>query len=151
MIRRDLNIPFDPAKMAHDVTLSVAIQAMLWQQATQLNKDASPSDVVQAFALHRFVASLNEMNNIHERRLSALRYRVPTAVTATLLGVTLLVIASTGYFAAVTNARRHGSVVLMSLMVAIVIMMIIDLDRPTRGLIQVHTQALQDAIDGIPP
>jgi hypothetical protein len=39
----------------------------------------------------------------------------------------------------------------MSLLVAIVIMMIIDLDRPTRGLIQVPTQALQDAIDGIPP
>ena len=151
IVRRDLNIPFDPEKMAHDVALSVAIQTMLWQQATQLSKDISPSNMIEVFALNRFIASLNEMNNIHERRLTALRYRVPTAVTVVLVGVAMLVIAATGYHAGVTGARRHGSVVLMSVLVAIVIMMIIDLDRPTRGLIQVPTQALQDAIDGIPP
>jgi hypothetical protein len=38
---------------------------------------------------------------------------------------------------------------LMSLTIAVVIMLVIDLDRPARGLIQVPVQALIDAQQGI--
>jgi hypothetical protein len=34
------------------------------------------------------------MNNIHERRLTALRYRVPGAVTFTLIGVAMMAMGS---------------------------------------------------------
>ena len=40
---------------------------------------------------------------------------------------------------------------MMAMMVAAVIMLIVDLDRPTRGLIEVPVGALDDAIRGMPP
>ena len=39
---------------------------------------------------------------------------------------------------------------LMGTMVAIVIMLIVDLDRPSRGLIEVSVAALDDAVQGMP-
>jgi hypothetical protein len=38
----------------------------------------------------------------------------------------------------------------MSLTIAVVIMLVIDLDRPVRGLIQVPVRALVDVQQGIP-
>jgi hypothetical protein len=145
LIRRDLGIPYDPFKMNADIARSVAIQNTLWQQATQLSDDDTRS-----LAINRFINSLNEMNNIHERRLTALRYHVPYAVTFILMGVSMLVIGFTGYHVGITGARRHGSLLMMTLMVTAVIMLIVDLDRPARGLIQVPVTALEDALQGMP-
>ena len=145
VIRRDLGIPYDPIKFNDDIRRSLAIQTTLWQRATLLNDDDPRS-----LALHRFISSLNEMNNIHERRVTALRYHVPSAVMVVLVGVTMLVIGFTGYHAGVTDAQRQGSIVVLAVMVAGVIMLVVDLDRPTRGLVQVPTTALEDAVQGMP-
>jgi len=145
-IRRGLGIPFDTVKFNGDIVQSLAIQTTLWQQAMQLSDDDP-----QSLPLHRFVNSFNEMNNVHERRLTALRYHVPGAVTGVLCGVAMLVIALTGYHVGVSGARRNGSLLMMALMVAAVIMLIVDLDRPARGLIQVPVAALDDAVKGMPP
>jgi hypothetical protein len=145
LIRRDLGIPYDPFKMNADIARSVEIQNTLWQQATQLSDDDTRS-----LAINRFINSLNEMNNVHERRLTALRYHVPYAVTFILMGVSMLVIGFTGYHVGITGARRHGSLLMMTLMVTAVIMLIVDLDRPARGLIQVPVTALEDALQGMP-
>jgi hypothetical protein len=59
------------------------------QQAVAITAEAP-----QSLPIHRFVVSLNEMNNIHERRLTALRYRVPGAVTFTLIGVAMMAMGS---------------------------------------------------------
>jgi hypothetical protein len=56
----------------------------------------------------------------------------------------------TGFNAGVAGARRHLTTFIMSLTVALLIMLIVDLDRPYRGLIQVPVQALVDAQQGIP-
>jgi hypothetical protein len=53
----------------------------------------------QSLPAYRFVASLNEMNNIHESRLTALRYHVPGAVTALLIAVAMVATGFTGYHA----------------------------------------------------
>jgi hypothetical protein len=53
----------------------VELQNRLWQQAVAVTA-AAP----QSLPAYRFVASLNEMNNIHASRLTPLRYRVPGAV-----------------------------------------------------------------------
>ena len=131
--------------MKSDIARSVELQNTLWQQAIQLSDDDTRS-----LAVNRFINSLNELNNVHERRLTALRYHVPYAVTSILLGVTMLVIGLTGYHVGITGARRHGALLIITLMVTAVIMLVVDLDRPTRGLIQVPVNALEDALQGMP-
>jgi ammonia channel protein AmtB len=101
--------------------------------------------------VYRFVASLNEMNNIHERRLTALRYHVPGEVMFMLIGVAMVAMGFTGYNAGATGSRRRVATAIMSLMVATVMMLVIDLDRSERGLTRVPVQPLVDAAQSIPP
>jgi hypothetical protein len=144
-VRIGLGVPFDPAKFQRDIARSVDIQTRLWQQAAAITAEAP-----QSLPTHRFVVSLNEMNNIHERRVTALRYRVPGAVTFTLIGVAMMAMGITGYHAGMIESQRHMATQIMSLTVAVVILLIVDLDRPARGLVQVPVQALLDAEQGIP-
>jgi hypothetical protein len=79
-IRVTLGVSAEPSKMEKDVAQSLDIQARLWRQAVAVSS-AAP----QSLPVNRFVASLNEMNNIRESRITALRYHVPGAVMAMLI------------------------------------------------------------------
>jgi Protein of unknown function (DUF4239) len=144
-VRITLGVPYDPSKQEQDITRSLDLQSRLWQQAVAVTA-ADP----QSLPAYRFVASLNEMNNIHERRLTALSNHVPVAVMFLLTGTAMVAMGFTGFNAGVVGARRHLTAFIMALTVALLIMLIVDLDRPYRGLIQVPAQALMDAAQGIP-
>ena len=74
-VRIGIDVSYDPAKLERDVARSLELQNQLWQQAVAVTAVAP-----QSLPAYRFVASLNEMNNIHERRLTALRYHIPGVV-----------------------------------------------------------------------
>jgi hypothetical protein len=57
----------------------------------------------------------------------------------------------TGYNGGLTGSRRRIAMLIMSLTVAGVIMLVVDLDQPARGLIQVPLDPLVEAAQGIPP
>src|SRR3954454_15056512 len=99
---------------------------------------------------YRFVASLNEMNNIHERRLTVLRNHVPPEVMIILIAVSMVAMGFTGYHAGVAGTHRRIINLIMSVTVAVLIMLVVDLDRPSRGLIIVPVQSLIDAAHAIP-
>jgi hypothetical protein len=145
-VRIGLGIPFDPTKLERDIARSLDLQTKLWQQAVALTA-AEP----QSLPVYRFVASLNEMNNIHERRLTALRYHVPGEVMFMLIGVAMVAMGFTGYNASATGTRRRVATAIMSLTVATVMMLVIDLDRSERGLTRVRVQPLVDTAQSIPP
>ena len=145
-VRIELGIPHDPAKLARDVARSTALQGELWQRAVTLS-NAAP----QSLPVYRFVGSLNEMNNIHERRLSSLRNQVPAEVMVTLIGVSMMAMGFTGFHEGVAGARRRTINLIMSATIALLIMLVVDLDRPSRGLIVVPVQPLIEALQGIPP
>jgi hypothetical protein len=145
-VRVGLGVPYDPRKMEKDIARSLTLQARLWQQTVAVTA-AAP----QSLPSYRFVASLNEMNNIHERRLTALRNHIPVAVVLMLIGTAMVAMGFMGYHAGVTGAFRLLGSLLMSCTIAALIMLIVDLDRPYRGLIQVSVQPLVDAAHGIGP
>lgn len=144
-VRIGLDIPFNVEKMKRDIAQSLDLQNRLWQQAVALTV-ADP----QSLPVYRFVGSLNEINNLHEKRFAALRYRGPVEVMFMLLGISMVAIALTGYGGGVSGSRRRGVTWAISLTIVVLIMMIVDLDRPSRGLIQVPIQPLIDAAQGIP-
>jgi hypothetical protein len=144
-VRIGLGRPFDPAKLEHDVARSVDLQARLWQFGVTLTA-ASP----QSLPIYRFVGSLNEVNNIHESRLSAIRFRIPAVVLLLLLGVAMVAMALTGYHSGVLGAQWPMATILMAVTVAIVMTLVLDLDRPARGFIQVPVQPLVDAASALP-
>jgi hypothetical protein len=89
------------------------------------------------------------MTKIQERRLSALRYHVPDAVVLMLLGVAMVAVGFTGYHAGLTETRPRLGTLIMALMIAVVIVGVIDLDQPARGLIRVPNQSLVDVAKDI--
>jgi hypothetical protein len=144
VVRAGFGIPFDPPKFQRDLARSLDLQARLWQQAIAVTA-ADP----QSLPAYRFVASLNEMNNVHERRLTALRYHIPAAVVFTLTSVALVAMAFAGYNAGVTGTRRFYPSMIMAVTAGALIVLVMDLDRPSRGLIQVPVQPLIDTAQSL--
>jgi hypothetical protein len=145
-VRIGFGVPFDPAKLERDVARSLELQSKLWQQAAAVTA-AAP----QSLPTYRFVASLNEMNNIHERRLTALHYHVPGEVMCMLIGVAMVAMGFTGYHTGGVEPGRRVATLIMAVMVAAVTMLVIDLDQPARGLIRVPVLPLLDTAQGIRP
>jgi hypothetical protein len=71
-------------------------------------------------------------------------------VVFTLASVALVAMGFAGYNAGVTGTRRYYPSLIMAVTVGVLIVLVMDLDRPSRGLIQVPVQPLIDAANGIP-
>jgi hypothetical protein len=143
-IRIGLGFPYDPAKLDRDVAKSRDILTTLWQQAVAVSEP-------QTLSAQRFINSLDEMTKIQERRVVSLRYHLPNAVLLMLLGMAMVAIWFTGYQSGLTETRLHAGPVIMAFTIAVVIVLVIDLDQPARGLVRVPSEALIDVAKGLPP
>jgi uncharacterized membrane protein YsdA (DUF1294 family) len=143
-VRINLGVPYDPEKLERDVAKSKDLLTRLWQQAVAVSEP-------QSLPANRFINSLDEMTKIQERRLSALRYHVPNVVVLMLLGVAMVAVGFTGYHAGLMETRPRLGTLIMAVMVAVVIMGVIDLDQPARGLIRVPNQSLLDVAKDLQP
>jgi hypothetical protein len=146
-VRVSLGVPFDPEKFNRDVARSIELQRQLWNEATKISaSDRSPGPET----MNHFFDSLSAINDLHEERVTALRYHVPGVVTSVLLGIALIAVGFAGYHAGTVARGRHIAIALTAIMVALVMSVIVDLDRPARGLINVSTQPLLDAVQRMP-
>jgi hypothetical protein len=143
-VRISLGVPYDPVKLDRDIAKSRDLLTRLWQQATAA---AEP----QTLAANRFINALDEMTKIQEKRLHAMLYHVPTAVVLMLLSVAMVAIGFIGYQVGLTETKPRLGTLIMAVTVAVVIVGVIDLDQPARGLIRVPVQSLVDVAQEIQP
>lgn len=134
-VRIGLGVPYDPAKLERDAAESRDLLMRLWQQAVAVSEP-------QSLPENRFINSLDDVTKIQERRLHALLYHVPSAVVLMLLSVAMVAVGFMGYHGGLTETQPRPGTLIMAVTVAVVIVVIVDLDQPTRGLIQVPTQSL---------
>jgi hypothetical protein len=123
------------------------IQRSLWGLAGEA-LDRAPT----ASAPRLYVESLNEMIDDETTRVAALANRVPTAVLVLeLVGSAVALGLLAAYLA--FSGRGVIAVVLASLLVAFLLLVTADLDRPTRGLIRVPDTVLTDQLESmaLPP
>ena len=114
------------------------VQRRLWRLAGQA-LDGAPRDS----APRLYVETLNEMIDQEAVRVAALNNRVPTAVLLLeIIGAAMALSLLAVYLAVV--GRGVVTVVLAAALVTMLLVVTFDLDRPTRGLIQVPTTALAD-------
>jgi hypothetical protein len=126
------------------IVSSNTLQEALWQQA----KAVSAKDNAMV-PTGLFIQTLNEMIDNHEKRLTALRNRVPNIVLIALYGVAIIASAFTGYASGLEARRTRLPIYLTGILVASVILMIQDLDRPNTGFITVSQQPLIDTAASI--
>jgi hypothetical protein len=132
------------AEVKTAVERSNAIQEALWQQA----KSAASSDTGMV-PTGLFIQTLNEMIDNQAKRLSALRNRVPNLVLLALFGIAAVGGGFSGYASALSTKRSRLPVYLMGLLVCAVIMVILDLDRPSSGFIVNNQQVMIDTAEAI--
>lgn len=127
----------DPKKTAQAVAKSEELLGQLWSQAVgAVEKD-------RTFITSLFIQSLNQVIDVHAARLMAsLRSRIPAAIWIALYLLAILAMVVMGYDQGLTGSRRSPAIIVLVLAFSAVLTLIADLDRPSKGLLQVSQQSM---------
>jgi hypothetical protein len=130
----------DTENVAADIQRSQEILSELWTISEGVARTTDQGDLVSLY-----LESLNETIDLHETRVTAGLYaRVPETVVLLLVAGSALSLAMVGYSAGLTKRRGLLNAVVLVVALGAVIMIVVDLDRPREGFIQVSQQPLID-------
>ena len=113
------------------------VQEKLWQLAVT---GAATSD--RPATMNLYLQSLNEMIDSNTRRDAALGRHVPELVLFLLYGTFILTGALLGYASGIGGHRASNGTYVLVALIVVLVFIIIDLDRPRRGLIEVNQSSL---------
>ncbi len=136
----------DISRDALDTTIahSNELQEALWQQATAVmagDKAMVPTGL--------FIEALNDMIDSQGERLAAVRNHVPGMVVVALFVVAAFASAFSGYSRGMAGQRSMVPIYMVALLVSGVILLILDLDRPSVGYIEISQQPMLDTAASI--
>ena len=114
------------------------LHGLMWSHAAVLAKER-PDPVVAVF-----LESLNEMIDIHSKRLAAFRDHVPFSIYPVLFIGSAIALWMVGFYFGMRGQRARILTVMLAVLVATVMWLILDLDQPTRGTIKASQQSLID-------
>jgi hypothetical protein len=127
--------------LAEGIRQSEAMQRALWAEAEAIAR-SSPDSIVVGL----FVQSLNEVIDIHARRLAVgVRSRVPGTIWLVLFSVAGISLGAMGYHIGLSGSNRSFVTIAVAIIFSTVIWLIADLDRPREGTLTVSQQAMMDA------
>ncbi len=135
-VRLDARGP-TPAEVEKVIARSNDIQKALWLQArAAMAKDNSMAPT------GLYIQALNETFDDQEKRLTAFRTRVPDIVLLALYGIAIIAIAFAGYSSGLEKKPWRLPVYTVTLLVASVMLLIQDIDRPSSGFVSVSRQPM---------
>jgi len=127
-----------PGKLAEGVRRSEELQNQLWRLTVPIAVKHANSIIVGLF-----VQSLNEVIDLHTKRLTAaMRNRIPFAIWAALYGISIFSFAAMGYHSGLTGTTRSLVIIAVAITFSVVIALIADLDRAQEGVLRVGQEAL---------
>lgn len=130
----------DLVQLQEAITRSNEILGEIWLIAEDLARATPDSDL-----LGLYVETLNETIDLNETRITAGLYaRVPETVIWLLVTGAVLTLAMVGFNAGLSGRRSLLSAAVMIIALGAVITLVVDLDRPRDGFLQVNQQPLID-------
>lgn len=130
----------DEGKLEAGIRRSTEIHEQLWNRAIAAAKE-DPRSIPTGL----FVQSLNEVIDLHAKRVFvAIGSRVPILVWVVLITVAIFSFGSMGYHSGLTGAGRSPLVFPLALTFAVVIWMVVDLERPQEGLLRVSQKPMME-------
>jgi len=127
----------DRARIDEAVAAAARVELQLWSIAGHLVEQGT-----SAVPTGLFIQSVNELINVNEKRRTALDNHVPETVLHLLFVVALVALGFIAYAYGLSGRPRHGSIVIFAILIAVVLTIIIDLDRPRRGLIRISEEGM---------
>lgn len=113
------------------------LQGQLWDLGVQAAMTTDRSATVNLY-----LQSLNEMIDSNASRDAALDRHVPELVLFLLYATFILTGTMLGYAAGVSGSRVSKGSYILVILIVVLVFIIIDLDRPRRGLIEVNQSSL---------
>ena len=114
------------------------LQREIWGQAVgAARQDSSPITAL-------FVTSLNESIDLHASRIAEFLARVPSTIMWILISIAIAAVGLVGYGLGIIGQRSWLVMALVSVIIAAVMTMIVDLDRPEAGPTRVSQQSMVD-------
>ena len=129
-------------RVANDKTEQLHNQ--LWLHAAALG-EKDP----RAITTGLFLQSLNEVIDLHAKRVTAMENHVPESILILLYFVAIMSTGLMGYGCGLGGFRNLFTTITASILIASVIFLIVDLDRPRRGLIKVSQQSMVNLRDSL--
>jgi hypothetical protein len=123
----------DSARAEEAANRTKQIQERLWAGVVEITK------IDRSAVSAAYMNSLNEVINLHEKRVSSLENRIPISIWLLIFCVSTIAIFSRGL---TLGHRFWMTVVLAPLTLAIVITLIADVDSPSSGLIRLDQRAM---------
>jgi hypothetical protein len=121
------------------------LQGLLWTQAAALAKE-SPGPITSIY-----LQTLNEMIDLHAKRLAAFQNRVPLAIYLVLWVVSAVAVFLVGYYLGFSKHRARFLTIMLAVLVASVMWLIMDLDQPASGTMRTSQQSLIDLQQDLKP
>lgn len=135
----------DPAKLPAIRREIGEIHQALWAKGV-VAANVSPTPLTASF-----ITSLNDTFDMDSERLAAMRNHVPGAVWLLLLAVSGCGAWASGFGSGTGGFRSAFSQFIFPILVGIVITLIVDIDRPRRGLIGVSQLSLHELLQSMQP
>ena len=139
----------DMDQVQASIQRSLELHAEMWAIAAAVAESGHSPDLVSSFGeLLTDVVSLNQT-----RIVSGLYARVPDTILVLLLVGSILSLGMVGFTAGVAGQRSVLSAVVLVIALGATLTLVIDLDRPQEGFLQVSQRALSDVQQwvGSPP
>ncbi|MDX1561987.1 MAG: hypothetical protein R3305_03635 [Gammaproteobacteria bacterium] len=121
------------------VSESARIVAAVWRNAARAAEE-NPNPVTTGL----FIQALNEMIDAYGTRDAALDRHVPEPVLFLMFAAFILTALLVGYASGVSGHRASFATYILVTLVTFLVLIVIDLDRPRRGIIEVSQQPLID-------
>jgi hypothetical protein len=122
-----------------------ALQGELWQEAVAAN------ELVPTVATGLFIESVNAVIDLEATRMRSVDDHVPVAILVLLVLSATVSAALIGAVSGNTGQRNLFATLAVLALFSLVILIIVDLDRPRVGLIRLSSQSLHDLRDSLGP
>jgi len=127
----------DLVKINKAIARTQTEQNELWSRAVAAVK-TNPSSPLYAL----FISSLNDAFDLQAKRTAARENHVPPIVFYLLFFVAAVSMLLVGLGSGVSNRRHLAFTTSVAILISLVILVIMDLDRPRRGIIEVSNESM---------
>jgi hypothetical protein len=134
----------DPLKLAEAIQRSERVLGTLWPAASS-DIESRPPTMLDSLMFQ----SLNGVIDLHTERLTAFEYRIPQIILWLLVVVAAMAMALTGFSSGLSGRRNLFFTTTLAALVAVVMLVIVDLDNPRSGFIRVDQQSMIRLRDGL--
>jgi hypothetical protein len=141
-------------ELVDELARSAEIQSQLWAIAEALaQRTAEAPDLVSLAVYHAsFTEALNELIDVSEaRRTAGIIARIPQTVLLLLFVGTALALGMAGYNAGLTGRRSPMTAIALIVVLGAVITLVIDIERPQGGSLNVSQVPLERLAEQIGP